>query len=109
MVTPWKRFVRAKALAELFGGVDLPLTIRGPIGPQLFATGWAAGTDDPFGQQGMTLQYCYQVVLTEPFDVGLLKPDVYHSPPLIVGVGQPLPLLHPYIRHVIRLSGWLQA
>ena len=40
MVTPWKDFVRSRAIAELFGGANMPLDVRGPIGNQLFATGW---------------------------------------------------------------------
>jgi hypothetical protein len=108
MVTPWRKFVRAKAIAELFGETAVPLEIRGPIGNQLFATGWGKNGDGPFGEQGMTLQYCYQVVLRTPLDRGMLRLDGNHSRPLILRAGRPLPRLHPYIRDVIRLSRWLR-
>jgi hypothetical protein len=109
MVTPWKKFVRTKAIAELFGGTPLPLEVRGPIGNQLFATGWGKNGDGPFGEQGMTLQYCYQVMLRAPLERGMLRLDGNHSRPLVLTAGRPLPRLHPYIRDVIRLSGWLRA
>jgi hypothetical protein len=109
MVTPWKTFVRAKAMAELFGGASVPLDVGGPIGHKLFATGWGKNADGPFGEQGMTLQYCYQVVLGEPLYQRKLRPDTNHSRLLVLRAGRSLPPLHPYIRDVIRLSGWLRA
>jgi hypothetical protein len=109
MVTPWKEFVRAKAIAELFGGTNVPLHVRDPIGRRLFATGWGKDGDGPFGEQGMTLQYCYQVVLDESLDRRTLRADANHSRVLLLNAGRPLPRLHPYVRDVVQLSGWLRA
>jgi hypothetical protein len=108
MVTPWKAFVRAKVSQELFGGV-LPgaISVDGPLGNQLFATGWGAGTDGPFGLHGVTLQYCYRVVIAEPIRPRDLRPDRHHSRSLILQTGDDRSALHPYIQDVIALSGWL--
>ena len=107
-VTPWEEFVRAKALAELFGGqYQGSLRVDGPLGNQLFGTGWGPDTDGPFGGQGATLQFCYRVILSEPVRAESLLPDRDHSRFLLVHAGQSLAELHPYIRDVIELSGWL--
>lgn len=107
-VTPWEDFVRAKTVAELFDGkYSGSLHVEGPLGNQLFGTGWGPNTDGPFGQQGATLQLCYRVRLSNPVMAATLRPDHDHAAILIVKRGQSLAELHPYIRDVIELSGWL--
>lgn len=108
MVTPWKTFVQRKVAQELFGGV-LPgaVSIEGPLGNQLFATGWGAGPDGPFGYHGVTIQYCYKVVLAESIALRELRPDRDHSRYLLLRPGDDLSALHPYIRDVVVLSEWL--
>jgi len=108
MVTPWKAFVQRKVAQELFGGA-LPgsASIEGPLGNQLFATGWGAESDGPFGLRGVTVQYCYKVVLGEPIKPAELRPDAHHSRPLVLHPGDDVSALHPYVRDVIALSGWL--
>jgi hypothetical protein len=43
-----------------------------------------------------------------PLTDGLLKPDSSHSGFLELRRGESLERLHPYIRDVIQLSGWLK-
>ncbi len=105
MVTPFETFVRDKAASELFGGTEPAAEVTGPLGNQLFATGWA--TDGPYGLPGVTVQYCYQLVLADPLDSLVLRDDDAHAGLCILTADQPLPPLHPYIRDVIRLGGWL--
>ncbi len=105
MITPFEPFVRAKASAELLGGATPPMEVSGPLGQQLFATGWAA--DGPFGQQGVTVQYCFQVVLDVPVEELRPRADAEHSEVVVLRGDRPLPPLHPYVRDVIELSGWL--
>lgn len=108
MVTPWKTFVQRKVAQELFGGTRAgAVSVEGPLGNQLFATGWGAGSDAPFGFHGVTIQYCYKVVLAEPITPDALRPDQHHSRSLVLHPGDDLSALHPYIRDVIMLSGWL--
>ena len=108
MVTPWKVFVQRKVAQELFGDA-LPgaVSVQGPLGNQLFATGWGAESDGPFGFHGVTIQFCYKVVLTAPIIPGDLRPDDRHSRSLVLHPGDDLAALHPYIRDVVELSGWL--
>lgn len=80
----------------------------GPIGNQLFATGWGKNTDGPYGQQGVTIQFCYRVILSEPIRADAFRLDRRHARYLVVRAGEPRPELHPYIRDVIELSGWLK-
>lgn len=105
MVTPFEDFVRDKASTELFAGADPRCEITGPLGNQLFATGWA--TDGPFGLPGVTVQYCYQLVLADPLDSLPLRDDDAHAGILVLRADEPPPHLHPYIRDVIRFSRWL--
>lgn len=107
MVTPWERFVVEKARKELFGGAPVEMAVSGPIGGQLFATGWGKQTDGPFGRQGVTLQYCYRLVLKDALTALPLRPDAGHSSIRILSGADDLSELHPYIRDVIELSGWL--
>ena len=108
LVTPWKTFVQRKVAQELFGGV-LPgaVHVEGPLGNQLFATGWGAGSDGPFGFHGVTIQYCYKVLLTQPITPRDLRPDRDHTRYLVLQAGDDLSTLHPYVRDVVELSGWL--
>ena len=108
LVTPWKTFVRGKVAQELFGGV-LPavMSVDGPLGKQLFATAWDAGPDGPFGFHGVTIQYCYKVVLAQRISPEDLRPDQHHSRYLVLHPGDDLSTLHPYVRDVVVLSGWL--
>lgn len=109
MVTPLPEFVHAKAQEELFDGTyDGNIAIGTPIGNQLFATGWGAGTDGPYGLQGVTLQFCYHIKLSKLFGPDSFRPNRHHSRYLILRAGRELPPLHPYIRDIITMSGWLQ-
>lgn len=105
MVTPFEPFVLEKASRELFGGAAPPMEVSGPLGRQLFATGWAS--DGPYGQQGVTVQYCFELVLEGSLDVLAPRADADHSEVVIVRGDRPLPPLHPYVRDVVELSGWL--
>ena len=107
MVTPWEQFIREKAAKELFGGRRPKMEVKGPIGAQLFATGWGRNTDGPFGRQGVTLQFCYQLILKGRLSPNQLRPDGRHSGIRIFGRGDSLSGLHPYIRDVVQMSGWL--
>ena len=107
MVTPWKEFVRRKAAAELYGLSDVDASVSGPIGNQLFATGFGPETDGPFGLHGITVQFCFHVVLNLPLDKETIKATGNHCGFLILTADEPLPDLHPYVRDVIELSGWL--
>lgn len=107
LVTPWEEFVVVKARAELFGGRDVAMRAWGPIGHQLFATGWGRDADGPFGRQGVTLQYCYQLTLDAPIDPATPAPDGAHASCRILGPADDLSALHPYIRDVIQMSRWL--
>jgi len=109
MVSPWDAFVRQKMVGELFGGTyDGVIDIRGAIGNQLFGTSWAKGDDGPYGHQGVTLQYCYQLVIQVPITEDSFRPDRNHSAYKIITQGDELPELHPYVRDVIEMSAWLQ-
>lgn len=110
MVTPWKEFVRTKVALELLGGSSADgLTVDGPIGNQLFATGWGRGTDGRFGMHGVTIQFCYLVSLPSHIGKHVLRHDTNHSGCLVLTRDSSLADLHPYIRDVIELSGWLRA
>jgi hypothetical protein len=115
MVTPFEEFVREKTIAELYGAA-IPesqlrkhvLKVEGPIGHQLFGTGWEA-SDGPHGKQGVSIQYCFQVHLPMLVTETAFSLDQNHEKLLIVKEGEPLPKLHPYIRDVIEMSGWLNG
>ncbi len=109
MVTEWKEFVRLKVKGELFSGNgERGLVVDGPIGPQLFATGWGPNTDGAFGYQGVTLQYCYRVLLTTTIRPEDFRPDSDHGQVKIITSWESCHNFHPYIRDVIELSGWLK-
>jgi len=109
MVSEWKEFVRLKVISELFSGnAERGMAVDGPIGPQLFATGWGPDTDGPFGYQGVTLQYCYRVLLAATIRAEDLHPDPDHGHVKIITSAESCDDLHPYIRDVIQLSGWLK-
>ena len=109
MVTPWEDFVRHKVTSELFSGrFNGAMTVDGPIGDQLFATGWGRDTDGPFGYHGVTVQFCYRVLLSTPIEEKALQPSPNHSGYIILPAEAPFPALHPYILDVIELSGWLR-
>jgi len=93
MVTPFEQFVRRCASQELLDGADPPMEVSGPLGPQLFATGW--DSDGPYGQQGVTVQYCFQVVLNEPLEALGPRADAAHSEVIVVRGDRPMPRLHP--------------
>ncbi len=107
MVSAWPDFVLRKVSEELFDGqvISMPL-VDGPIAGQLFATGW---NDERGGayQQGMTLQFCYRVVIPSPLRPECFRPDHHHSGFFILTENQEWPELHPYVADVIRLSRWL--
>jgi hypothetical protein len=107
MVTPWEKFVVQKARKELFAGRPVGMTVGGPIGGQLFATGWGKDTDGPFGRQGVTLQYCYQLVLKPTLTELPVRTDDAHRGYQLLSRAHSLSDLHPYIRDVIEMSGWL--
>ncbi len=107
LVTPWEQFIVDRARKELFGGRAVEMTAAGPIGNQLFATGWGPNTDGPFGRQGVTLQYCYQLILQAPIAAARPEPDEGHSSVVVLKRDDDFSTLHPYIRDVIELSGWL--
>ncbi len=102
-------FVRDKVASELGVAKD-EIQVGSPIGNQLFGTAWAPDTDGPLGYQGVTLQFCYQVTLDTPLRDGAFRPDRDHSSYLILTAADPLPEgLHPYIKDVIQMSGWLRG
>jgi len=110
MQTPWEEFIVGKLKGELLGGqTELQVQIDGLVSPKLFATGWAANTDGPFGYQGLTLQYCYRAIIGTPLDELVMKPDRDHSEVTLLTAASPLPALHPYIAEVIKLSAWLES
>lgn len=109
LVTPWEQFIVAKARQELFGGRAVRMSVSGPIGNQLFATGWGRRTDGPFAMQGVTLQYCYQLTLRGVLRPAMLRPDKGHHSVVILTAEDDLASLHPYVRDVIELSGWLKG
>lgn len=107
MVTPWKEFAKRRLVSELFNGRPASeVIVAHPIGNQLFATGWD-GADGRFGLHGVTVQLCYQAILTEPVSPELFRPDRNHSGCVVLRAGEAMPEVHPYVRDVIRLSGWL--
>jgi hypothetical protein len=107
MVTPWQRFVVEKAAKELFGGRRPAMEVKGPIGGQLFATAWGKNTGGPFSKQGVTLQFCFQLILKARLSPDRLRVDRCHSGLRIIRRGDSLSGLHPYIRDVIEMSRWL--
>ncbi|MCE5268409.1 MAG: hypothetical protein LLG00_11035 [Planctomycetaceae bacterium] len=110
MVTEWKEFVRLKVLGELFSNDNAKdVLIDGPIGPQLFATGWASNGDGPFAYQGVTLQFCYRVLLSSVIRPDEFRPDSNHGKVQVITAWEACRGLHPYIRDVIHLSGWLEG
>lgn len=107
MITPFETFVAERTIVELFDGTSPgKLSIEGPIGNQLFGTGWGEG-DGPFERHGVTIQFCFSVQLPVPITKDAFRLDRNHKDILILEQGKSLPSLHPYIRDVIEMSGWL--
>lgn len=109
-ITPFDEFLRMKARGELFGdSYDGSIDVHpAPLGNKPFATDWSQ-EDGPNGFGGLTIQLCYMLEFQRPFAPNSFRPDKNHGHYQVVRARETLPELHPYIRDMIALTGWLET
>jgi hypothetical protein len=109
-VDTFSEFIRTKAIGELFNGNfnrDELYVPEGFIGGMPIMVGWSAGENSPYGLPGVSWQCCYQVIFKNRIRKEMFKLDENHEDYVFIRPGDHLAHLHPYVRDVIQMSGWL--